>query len=111
VRKQEIVLKHKTDRPPLSGDVEVGGGILEDFSVQDDVPRAKRNQARERPEQGGLSCPVRPEEGNDLAFVDREPHVEVERPERELDGRVKAHAEPLDRTVMVAKKATRATGA
>jgi hypothetical protein len=97
VRKQEIVLKHKADRPALRGDVLACGGVFEDLAIQVDMACSERNQACHGPQKGGLSRPVWAEQGDHLALPDRELHVEVEWTERELDGRVKAHAEPSQR--------------
>ncbi len=83
--KQEIVLKHKTDRSLLRGHVHVGGGVLQDLSVQTDMPEPKRDQACDGSEERGLACPVRAEQRDHLALIDRELHLEVERAERELD--------------------------
>jgi len=77
MREQEIVLKDETDRPPLGGDVLAGCGVFENVPVELYAPGIKGNKTRHGPEERGLPRTVRPQQGNDLARVYRELHVEV----------------------------------
>src|SRR5216683_4515035 len=94
VREQEVVLKHKPNRPSLCGYVLTRGGVLEHLPVQPYVAGAERNQSRDCPQKRGLASPVRTEESHHLSLLDNEVHVEVQGSESEADRGIKAHAEP-----------------
>src|ERR1700682_2572164 len=75
-----------------------GGGVVEDFLVQLYKAVCDRDQAGERPQQGGLAGTVGPDEGDDLRCLGPKVDVEIESPELERQARAKGHITPSQRS-------------
>ena len=76
VREQQIVLENDSHGTCFRRQMNVGGGVVEDFPVQLDTAVSDWDQAGERPQQGGFTGPVRPNEGDDLRLLG--PKVDIE---------------------------------
>jgi len=79
-----VLLAHHQGEPPPVGVFALPGEVAEDAGR----PRRRGNHAGKELERGGLACPVRAEEGDELTLI----HAKVDGPDR------------LDRAVLAAKQ-------
>ena len=92
VFEQDVVLEDEADRALLGLDEYIGIGVVDDHSIEGDLPVIDRSESGEAPQHGALAGAVRTEQSHDLPGGKVHLDLEVERPEVQSDPSVEGHA-------------------